>query len=604
MSDSTVQQIKQRLSIVDEVRTSVKLTKKSRNYVGLCPFHKEKTPSFTVDVSKEVFHCFGCGEGGDIFAFVMKIQNISFPQALEYLADKAGVQLTYKKVDKHEQEKNKNLYELLSEANLFFQSNLFNNEGKEALNYLYGRNLNYDIIKKFEIGFATNNNKLTQHLLNSGYTQEQLMEVGLKARGENNIYEVFRNRIIFPIKNIKGQVIAFGGRGINSKDLPKYLNSKDSSVFHKKQNLYALNSSYKNLKHNNLILVEGYLDVINMYAYGYNTSVAPLGTAVSIEQIKSIIKINKTPIICFDGDQAGRKASLRVAKLFLEILKPEVIPKFVLLPEGEDPDSFLQKNGKEKLDNLIEESLLLSQLLWEFFKPNDLNNLTPEIKFLTLSKLKEYVDIIQDINLKNAFYKYFKDQLDKGTVLFKKSYSQQKKNGKFYNDNAVQFFEKEKINRQVNFKYQVPEFALIACVVYAPQIYDKVDYKFADFPFENQELEELKQTMVELLESKDYNTEGFKSILLEKGFDRILDKIEKDTFVQVILKGSQDTSKFLQEFESIHSRYMQSKLEAELKLLQKQYKESKSGDTAQKTQQKITQLQLEINAIKKTLQRM
>ncbi|MDR0483712.1 MAG: DNA primase, partial [Alphaproteobacteria bacterium] len=345
-------QLRDTISIVDVVQERVSLSKKGREYLGLCPFHNEKSPSFYVNPQKGFYYCFGCSAKGSIFTFYQEIYGMSFAEAVKALAEKAGIALPQKlnlsEVYKEDTRK-KTLIGIAEEARAYFSKNLFAPEGKKALDYLKNRGLSLETIKQFNLGFTLSSSQpLWESLERNGIHDEDILEVGLKNHNQKGeLYDFFRNRVIFPIADNLGKTIAFGGRGMGD-EMPKYLNSKESYIFHKKNTLYNLHLALQNLKNAPLIMVEGYMDVISLFNMGFKTAVAGLGTSITEEHIKIINKYDKSPIFCLDGDNAGQKATNRILDLYLNVIEIGMNPRFVILENSEDPDSYILKNGVEK----------------------------------------------------------------------------------------------------------------------------------------------------------------------------------------------------------------------------------------------------------------
>lgn len=348
MDDKILEEIKSRLDIVDLISNYVELKKAGQNYKGLCPFHSEKTPSFVVSPDKQIYHCFGCGEGGNIFSFIMRHDNISFPEAVKTLARKAGVTIRERKREISEEGIRYKLMELNKEALRLFQENL--NRSKEARSYLEKRGIGIEAISTFSLGYSVRSwSYLYNKLREKGFTDPLMLQAGLIAQGDSP-HDIFRGRIIFPIKNIQGDVIAFGGR-VTDDSQPKYLNSPDTVVFKKGENLYGLDIAREEIrKKGYVIITEGYLDVITAHQKGFSNTVAPLGTALTEAHLLILKRFTKKSIIVFDGDEAGVRAAHRsIPMLFSQSFRIKIL----LLPQGEDLDSFLRKNNPELFRDLL-----------------------------------------------------------------------------------------------------------------------------------------------------------------------------------------------------------------------------------------------------------
>ncbi|WP_027633989.1 DNA primase [Clostridium hydrogeniformans] len=349
-----IEKIKDENDIVEVISDTVRLKRSGRNYQGLCPFHNEKTPSFSVSSEKQLFKCFGCGEAGNVITFVMKNRNLSYVEALRYLADRANITIEESKSNKRFNDKKDVLYNVNKEAARFFFGNMnkSNNIGKA---YFLNRGIKESTLRKFGLGYSQNSwNSLMNYLKSKGIKEQILLDAGLIIKNDKgNIYDRFRNRVMFPVFDYKGRVIAFGGRVLDDSK-PKYLNSPETLVFNKGTNLYGLNFALK--EKNTLrtfIIVEGYMDVISLHQYGITNVVASLGTALTVNQARLLKRYADKVIISYDADLAGQMATLRG----LEILKNTGFDVRVLtVPNGKDPDEFIRANGKEAFLRLANNS--------------------------------------------------------------------------------------------------------------------------------------------------------------------------------------------------------------------------------------------------------
>lgn len=363
-------EIRTRLSVSQVVSRRVKLKRAGREFVGLSPFKQEKTPSFTVNDQKGFYHCFATGEHGDIFTFLMKTEGLSFPESVEQLANEAGVPLPETTPEAVERaEKNHRLRDIAEAAAGFFSHCLEMKEATHAQNYLQQRGITSQQISQFRLGYAPNSrDALKLHLKNKGYTIDEIILSGMAIGGRDIPvpYDRFRDRIMFPITDMKQRVIAFGGRALDENQKAKYLNSPETPLFHKGHQLYngafARQAAYT---HKAIIVTEGYMDVIAMDGAGFNNTVAPLGTALTAEQIQLLWRMAQEPILCFDGDSAGKKAAYRAVETALPLLKPGFSLKFAHLPDGQDPDDLLKNQGKSEMQALLNAARPLSELLWQ-----------------------------------------------------------------------------------------------------------------------------------------------------------------------------------------------------------------------------------------------
>jgi len=359
-----LEEIRSKVDIVDFISDYVQLKKSGQNYKALCPFHAEKTPSFMVSQPKQIFHCFGCGAGGDVVSFLMKHETLSFNEAIQVIAKKAGIKIGEFAFDKDRSEKREKLLTINREASNFFIRNLRDSEAASA--YLKKRGIEEVSLQGFSIGYALHKrDSLLKYLKKMGYSDSLIKDAGLIVSDERGARDVFRGRIIFPICNYQNEVVAFGGRVLDDA-LPKYLNSPETELFKKGETLFALNLAKEEIrKKGYAMLVEGYLDTIICHQYGFKNTVAPLGTALTSKQLQRLKPLTNKVVLVFDSDAAGISA----AKRSLEILSQcNFRAKVLLLPEGEDPDSFLRKKGSNSFKRLLAGALSMTEFLLNTLK--------------------------------------------------------------------------------------------------------------------------------------------------------------------------------------------------------------------------------------------
>lgn len=407
INDNVLDEIRDRADIVDLIGEYVDLKRSGSNYMGLCPFHSEKTPSFSVSPSKSIFKCFGCGVGGDVITFVMKRENLSFPEAVEFLADKYNVRLeVYKDENKEAREKRNRLYEINREAGLHFLKN-YQASQKSQL-YLKNRMLSDKTIRSYGIGYSKDSwTDLYDHLTKMGYKEEELLELNLISKSKNcNYIDRFRDRVMFPIINRNNRIIGFGARAFGDAK-PKYLNSRETPIFHKGSNVFNMNIISRESTRERIILVEGYMDVISLYNSGINYSVASLGTSLTIDQANIIKRMAKDIYICYDSDNAGINATSRAIDIFLQA---SVKPKIIELEGGLDPDDFIKKYGLEAFENKIKSAISYIEFKIKKLKENfnledseGLSNFTIESAKI-LSSIKNPIE--RDIFVKDFSTKY------------------------------------------------------------------------------------------------------------------------------------------------------------------------------------------------------
>ena len=351
-SDRVLEEIKERIDIVDFISGYVQLRKSGQNWKGLCPFHTEKSPSFMVSQAKQIYHCFGCGAGGDVIGFLVNYERMSFPEALQVLAEKAGVQLPVFGQDKKALEKGEQIRNALAHAAEFYCRKL--SESKSASAYIKKRGIMDESRSLFRLGYAPAGwSNLLKHLKQAGYSDAVIREAGLAVAGDKGLYDMFRERIIFPIMGTNGNVIAFGGRAMDDS-LPKYINSPETPVFKKSETLYGLYTAKEAIRQKEYaLIVEGYMDVIICHQYGFKNGVAPLGTALTSGHLLKLRKLTKEVVVIFDGDAAGIAAAKRALPL---LAQNDFHAKILILPDNEDPDSYLGKHGSESFSILIEKA--------------------------------------------------------------------------------------------------------------------------------------------------------------------------------------------------------------------------------------------------------
>ncbi|MDP2204852.1 MAG: DNA primase, partial [Alphaproteobacteria bacterium] len=374
-------EIRARVPLSDVVGKRIKLTRAGREHKACCPFHGEKTPSFTVNDQKGFYHCFGCGAHGDVVGFVMSHDNMSFIDAVEHLAGLAGMQVPKPTVAEQKKfQRQMSLYDLMEHAAKWYEQQLHAPQNKKILEYLLARGLSLETIKSFHLGFAPSEDVLLkQSLAQAGYSAEAMLEAGLyreSQRTKAEIYPFFRGRVMFPVQDFQGRVVAFGGRvlpeshgGPPDKSAPKYINSPETEIFHKGRMLYGLSRARKVIGDGAaVVVVEGYMDVIALAQGGFRAAVAPLGTALTESQIEELWRAmpedNRAPVLCFDGDNAGQRAASRALERVLSILKPDHSVKFAFLPEQHDPDSLIKDEGAPAMQRVLDNAIGIFDMMW------------------------------------------------------------------------------------------------------------------------------------------------------------------------------------------------------------------------------------------------
>jgi DNA primase len=405
-------ELRGRVSLAGLVSRRVKLTRRGRELAGLCPFHHEKTPSFYVVEDKDFFHCFGCGAHGDAIGFAMRADNLDFLEAVEKLAGEAGLAVPQATAEERKKaQRQKTLLETLEAAAAFYETQLWGPAGKAARDYLSGRGLDPETIRRFRLGWAAEDRQALRRALADDFPEPLLVEAGLLHRPDaGEPFDYFRGRVMFPIGDRAGRVIAFGGRVLGDAH-PKYLNSPESPVFAKGRVLYGWSAARAAREAEpNAIVTEGYMDVIALHRAGFVSAVAPLGTALSEFQLQELWRLGPEPILCFDGDTAGQRAVARALRRALPLLQPGRSLRFAALPAGEDPDSLIAAAGRAAFDRILTMARPLSRMLWEIelgAGPAD----TPERRADLERRLNDDVAVIADRTVQGEYRRFVREKL-------------------------------------------------------------------------------------------------------------------------------------------------------------------------------------------------
>lgn len=410
--ENFMNEIKSRVRVSDVVAKHVKLKRQGREFSGLSPFTGEKTPSFFVNDEKGFYHCFSSGKHGDAISFLMELEGLTFPEAVERLAEQIGIEMP--KSDPAAEQKaarNKNTISWMEHAQEFFQKSLYKNVGEPSRDYLKGRGLTKTAADYFGIGYAPNNfSALKDDLIQKGAKLNTLIEAGLLVQPEDasrQPWDRFRDRIMFPIHDSRGRLVAFGGRAMDSNSKAKYLNSPETPIFQKGQLLYNYHRAHKAVSspqssHRGLIVAEGYMDVIALARAGFKHAVAPMGTALTESQLMLLWRSGPEPILCFDGDKAGIRAAYRSIERALPLISPTRTLRFAMLPDGEDPDDLIKTKGKIEMQNILSQSIPLVKMLWE--REINLESLnSPEAKAGLKSRIFDAIKEIQNMEVRAQY---------------------------------------------------------------------------------------------------------------------------------------------------------------------------------------------------------
>jgi len=406
-------ELRHRISLAEIVGRRVKLVRRGREFTGLCPFHNEKTPSFSVVEEKGFYHCFGCGAHGDVIGFVMQTENLAFPEAVEQLARRAGLDVPKATPEERQRaERAATLQGAMEAAGAFFEAQLRAPEARAAREYLSGRGLDEAAIKRFRLGYAPDGRDALKRALAGTFPEPLLIEAGLIHQSDDGRapFDYFRNRVMFPIGDRGGRIIAFGGRVIGEGQ-PKYLNSPETPLFAKGRTLYGWAAARAAAaRDNSAIVAEGYMDVIALQRAGFGTAVAPLGTALTESQIEELWRLAPEPILCFDGDAAGQRAAVRALDRVLPLLKPGHSLRFAVLPAGDDPDTLIRRQGAAAMRTVLDAATPLAEMLWMIEKSAGPLH-TPERRAALRARLRERVRRIAERSVQQEYIKYFAERL-------------------------------------------------------------------------------------------------------------------------------------------------------------------------------------------------
>ncbi len=406
--------IRNKLNLSEVVRQKISITRKSGEYVGLCPFHLEKTPSFYVNDLKKFYHCFGCGASGDVIKFISNIHGFSYNESAIKLANDYGIEIPKLSAEQKKiYEESEEISDILTTATEFFKTHL----NSQVTDYLISRGINQETIDAFDIGYAPPNQKLEEFFKSRSVPLLKLHKSGLVGRQDDGrMYILFQNRIMFPIRNIYNKIIGFGGRTLGN-NMPKYLNSPETIVFHKGDILYAEHKALTSIYRKNYsLLVEGYMDVIALHQAGFTEAVASLGTSVNESHLERLWRNANEIIVCLDGDNAGTKATQRLINIAIKLISSNKEVSFIRMPSDSDPDDLLRTKGATSFKKLLEDRTSLSETIWRLEYTNKAQLKSPEKKAFLEKRLKEYSKQINDSSLKAYYYEFFKSQIWNNSV--------------------------------------------------------------------------------------------------------------------------------------------------------------------------------------------
>ena len=548
-------EIKLRLKVSQVVGKTVQLKKRGKEFIGLSPFKNEKTPSFTVNDEKEFYHCFSTGEHGNIFDFLMKTKSLGFGEAVKTLAAEAGMQpYRFSQFDKKKDLRFETYKRLLMEYSNYFSKQLFDPINEEALNYLYSRGLKKNIIEEFKLGYVPRRNSFLE-TIQKKFSEEEINSTGLFYKNDKTgkYIDRFNSRIIFPVNNLTGDTIAFGGRLIRESNFAKYINSPETE-FYKKGNMIFNLDKAKNLRSetDEVLIVEGYMDVVSVYASGFKNVIANSGTALTERQINLIWKFYPNAIICLDGDDSGQKAAYRIAERLFPLINEKQKIYFSIMPDGKDPDDYIKQNGKKSLIDLLKKKEIIQSYIWNYHlskidqsNPYEISKFEKEIKKLAFSindeTLKKYVleDFLEKIkNLtpnqnSRQSYNFFQ---------FKKN-----KNFKILKETKILHQKKENLS-----KIQIIESSILYIIMNYAQIASKKLEQLSSTEFLEEKNENLKTICINHL--TDENKKGDIKSIINKENEKILDEVKENSNIQIITenKSDQEIAEILEELMQDH----------------------------------------------------
>lgn len=476
MNKDFVEYLKSRISIVDIISARIRLHKVGNVWKALCPFHKEKTGSFHVDEAKGLYHCFGCGAGGDSIKFVMNYEKVSFWEAIEIIANQYGIEVS-KNDSTPKEDPSARLFEIMNYSKNYFVESLNSKGNSTARDYLNLRKISKEQVEKFQLGFAPTSSDLYNLLKKKGFSNEELVRTGIfiKSDYKNEFINRYRGRLIFPIVDARDKCVGFGGRLLEKSEKAKYINSPETEIYKKSQQLYGYSLARKG-KSRQIIISEGYLDVISLHQAGFDGAVAPLGTSISAAQIGMCWRVCDNPIIALDGDSAGVKASYRWIDRILTCLEPGKSFKFATLPQGADPDLLVYNNQISTITEAINSAIPLSQWLWDggfSLFPSE----TPEQKAELIEMLIQKAESIKNISVRNF---YIQDIKNRQRSLYKR---------------RTRVTKKENLRSATPAKEKI-EKILVVTLINHPYIIDRVAEDFIKLEFENTEMKVLKDKIL------------------------------------------------------------------------------------------------------------
>ena len=558
-------EIKLKLKVSQVVGRAVKLKRRGKEFIGLSPFTNEKTPSFTVSDEKGFYHCFSSGEHGNIFDFLMKTQSLKFGEAVRRLASEAGMQqYRFTKFDQEKERRYETYKQILKYYSEHHNKILFGKDNS-ALNYLNKRGIKREHISEFKLGFVPNNSDFFKEL-EKRFTEKEIIDTGLFYKNEkyNKFINRFRSRIIFPIKNIMGDIIAFGGRVIqNNEKTAKYINSPETEFYKKGKHVFNLDKAKSfNNKDEEVVIVEGYMDVISLYSVGIKNCVSNSGTALTENQINLIWKFFSKPIICLDGDTSGQKATLRIAESLFQYIKENNKISFISLVNGLDPDDYVKQKGKDSFEKLLKNSISIEEFIWKTYL-NNLDRTDPFAITKFEKKLRYLCQSIKDDTLKKYIFENFLEKIKDFTPLQKSNKNQFSKSYK-----VLQETKNISIARDHLTKEEIKEYSILYVMFNYPKIILPRIEIFREIELSSKNLNELKSKLLKLISNQESYKENFKDFS-EKYYNLISDINRNSVIKNIFSKKNENEqiellNEILKELNEIKFSKKIDKLEASL----------------------------------------
>ncbi len=534
-------EIKLRLKVSQVVGKTVQLKKRGKEFIGLSPFKNEKSPSFTVNDEKEFYHCFSSGEHGNIFDFLMKTKSIGFGEAVRALAAEAGMQpYRFSNFDEKKDLRFRTYKNIFKDYVSHFSKQLFNSNNQDALDYLLKRGLKKETIEDFQLGFVPWKNNFYEDLIKR-YSEKEISLTGLYYKNDKTgkYVDRFNSRVIFPVNNLTGETIALGGRIIKESKLAKYINSPETE-FYKKGNMIFNLDKAKDLRSttDEVLIVEGYMDVVSVYASGIKNVISNSGTALTERQINLIWKFFSNPIICLDGDESGQKAALRIAERLFTLINEKNKIYFSVMPDGQDPDDYIKQNGKDGLLNLLKKKEIIQSFIWNHHlskidqnNPYEISKFEKEIKKLSYS--------IQDETLKKYVLEDFLEKIKKLTPI--QTSRQNNRYSFFKKKKDYQILKETKLLHQKKkdlSKIQIIEFSILFVILNYLDIASKKLEELSQIEFLTEKNESLKNTIITSV--VDGNDQEEINLKIHTGFDQIIREINENSNIQIITKNKTD----------------------------------------------------------------